>query len=156
MRFDRRPRLEGIEWTARKEAAFLSRHECVAKRLQRDIPLFADQHQPEPATQSDVEAERERRQRAAYASGKTMRDLDAKHWRQGRAAYFACAPEMRAAIREKWRAWRGPANAGCFIYVVEQINGDAERRWQQHLQRRRALIERIFRSEFAQSALPIE
>ena len=48
MRFDRRHRIEGDSWTARKEASYLNRHLREAKRIQRDIPLFADQFAPAP------------------------------------------------------------------------------------------------------------
>ena len=75
MRFDRQARIEGYVWTARKEASYLKRHEREAKRIQQDIPLFAEQFAPEPSL--DVEDEKVRRDRMARRSEQTMRDLDA-------------------------------------------------------------------------------
>lgn len=126
MRFERRRRSEGYEWTARKESAYLNRHKRVAKRIERDIPLFADQYAPIPET--DIDAEKTRREKMSRDSEQTMRDLDAKHWRHGRASYFACSPEVRALINAEWNVWRGPLRAGYYIYIVEKHSGEAERR----------------------------
>lgn len=152
MRFERRPKVEGYTWTARKEAAYLQRHKRVAKRIERDIPLFADQYAPEPDT--DIDVEKARRERMAIKSDQTMRDLDAKHWRQGRAAYFACPPELRARIAEEWKRWSGPARSGYFIYVVEKHNGEADRRNREYAVRRLAIIERVQQQMNAQQGLP--
>ncbi|CAM2198428.1 conserved protein of unknown function (plasmid) [Paraburkholderia kururiensis] len=153
MRFQRTPRFGDYVWSRRKEAAYLRRHERIAKRIERDIPLFAGQYVPEPET--DVEAEKARRQRMAAASEQSIRDLEAKHWRKGRAAYFACAPEIRAQITAEWNAWTGPLKAGYFIYVVEKHSGEAERRRQFYEAERRTQVERIFRSLGAQGDLPL-
>lgn len=152
MRFDRRRRLTGSTWTKRKEAAYLQRHKRVALRIERDVPLFADQYEPQPDT--DVEAEKARRDRRATEGEQTMRNLDAKHWRKGRAAYFACEPEMRARITEEWNRWRGPLRATYFIYIVEKHNGEAERRRQYYDEQHRKLLERILPDLNSQHTLP--
>ncbi|AKM45364.1 hypothetical protein NL30_36620 [Burkholderia contaminans] len=126
MRFDRTVRYEAYVWTPRKEQAFLNRHKRVARKLERDCPLFADQLAPAPET--DVEAEKALRIARARNSEQRMRDHDASVWRKGRASYFACDPEIRARIMAEWRAWRGPAKPFYFIYVVEKHNGVADER----------------------------
>ncbi|HDR9085999.1 hypothetical protein VI03_08580 [Burkholderia vietnamiensis] len=126
MRFDRTIRYEDYIWTRRKELAFLNRHKRIAKKLERDCPLFADQLAPAPET--DVEAEKARRAERARRSEQVMRDLDARQWRAARASYFACEPEIRARIMVEWGAWRGPAKPLYFIYVVEKHNGVGEER----------------------------
>lgn len=153
MRFERRPRMTGYTWTRRKEAAYLQRHVRVARRIERDVPLFAEQFAPQPET--DVDAERARRERRAIDGEQTMRNLDARHWRKGRAAYFACPPELRLQIAEEWNRWRGPLHATYFIYVVEKHNGEAERRRLYYEERRRALVERICCDLNAQAELPL-
>ncbi|KVS70119.1 hypothetical protein [Burkholderia cepacia] len=126
MRFDRKVRYEEYVWTRRKELAFLNRHKRIARKLERDCPLFADQLAPAPET--DVDAEKAMRIDRARQSELLMRDLDARHWRAGRASYFACEPEIRARIIAEWRAWQGPATPLYFIYVVEKHNGVGEER----------------------------
>lgn len=84
MRFDRTIRYEDYIWTRRKELAFLNRHKRIAKKLERDCPLFADQLAPAPET--DVDAEKALRIERARKSEQRMRDHDARVWRSGRAA----------------------------------------------------------------------
>jgi hypothetical protein len=133
MRFDRRPRVEGLTWTARKEAAYLRRHKRAQEKIDRAYPLFV--HQFVPAPVNDVDAEKERRERMALAGDQRMRNLEAKHWSEGRAAYFACEPSVRGQIISEWTRWRGPARAGYFIYVVEKHSGAAEERERQYRDR---------------------
>ncbi|MGY6240159.1 hypothetical protein ACW910_22010 (plasmid) [Burkholderia ambifaria] len=126
MRFDRTVRYEAYIWTPRKEQAFLNRHKRVARKLERDCPLFADQLAPAPET--DVEAEKALRIARARKGEQRMRDHDASVWRKGRASYFACDPEVRARIMAEWRVWPGPAKPLYFVYVVEKHNGVGEER----------------------------
>ncbi|MFM0608809.1 hypothetical protein PQR05_30190 [Paraburkholderia sediminicola] len=130
MRFDRRVRFEPLTWTARKEAAYLGRHKRAQAKIDREYPLFAHQFVPEPL--NDVEVEKERRERMALAGEQRMRDLEAKHWREARAAYFACEQTVRQEIIAEWTGWRGPARAGYFIYIVEKHNGAADERARQY------------------------
>lgn len=153
MRFQRSPRLTGYTWTKRKEAAYLQRHKRVAQKIERDVPLFADQYAPQPET--DVDAERAWRERRAFESEQTMRNLDAKHWRAGRAAYFACPPQIRAQIAEEWNRWRGPLRATYFIYVLEKHSGEAERRRLHYEEQHRALVARILKDMHSQIELPL-
>ncbi|THJ46736.1 hypothetical protein E9536_39520 [Burkholderia sp. LS-044] len=141
MRFDRKVRYEDYVWTRRKELAFLNRHKRVAKKLERDCPLFADQLAPAPET--DVDAEKARRVKQAREDEQVMRDLDARHWRAGRASYFACDPETRARIMAEWRGWRGPAKPTYFIYVVEKHNGMGEERRRRNREENAALRARL-------------
>ena len=148
MRFDRTPRAEGLTWTARKEAAYLRRHKRAQDRIDRDYPLFAHQFSPPPM--NDVDAEKERRERLALAGEQRMRDLYAKHWRDARAAYFACEPMVRERIIAEWTSWRGPARATYFIYVVEKHSGAADerdRRYRAGLAELRARIEKQLDAE---------
>ena len=71
MRFDRTIRFEDYIWTRRKELAFLNRHKRIAKKLERDCPLFADQLAPAPET--DVDAEK-----ALHGTGPEERAADAR------------------------------------------------------------------------------
>lgn len=151
MRFDRRRRVEGSTWTARKEAAFLQRHKRLEKRIERDYPLFTVEFAPAPET--DVEAEKARRDRMALKGDQDMRDLCAKHWRSARAAYFACPPAVRAQITDEWRRWRGPAEAGYFRYVVEKHNGAAEEKAQQRRARDDEMRARIVELDGVQPPL---
>ncbi|WP_176060281.1 hypothetical protein [Paraburkholderia sp. BCC1876] len=153
MRFDRTPRFEGLTWTARKEAAYLRRHKRAQDKIDRDFPLFA--HQFAPAPMNDVDAEKERRQRLALAGEQRMRDLDAKHWREGRAAYFACGRAVRERIMVEWTSWRGPAKALYFIYVVEKHSGAAEERARECRAREAALRARIEQQFDAAASLPL-
>ncbi len=126
VRFDRKTRYEEYAWTRRKEVAFLNRHKRAIRKLERDCPLFADQLAPAPET--DVDAEKVRRLTRSRETEQVMRDLDARHWRSGRASYFACDLAIRARIMAEWKNWRGPAKPTYFIYVVEKHNGVAEER----------------------------
>ncbi|MGG2041466.1 hypothetical protein [Burkholderia gladioli] len=146
MRFDRKVRFEEYAWTRRKELAFLNRHKRAARKLERDCPLFADQLAPAPET--DVDAEKARRMQRAQENEQMMRDLDARHWRSGRASYFACCPEIRSRIMAEWKKWPGPAKATYFIYVVEKHNGVSEER------SRRIREEEAARGERISAALP--
>lgn len=141
MRFDRQPRYEEYQWTRRKEAMFLKRHERVAQKLERDYPLFADQLAPAPET--DVDAEKALRIDRARKSERRMRDLDASQWRAGRASYFACDRETRVRIMAEWRAWPGPAKPQYLIYVVEKHNGVGEERTRRMRERDAELREQL-------------
>lgn len=124
MRFQRKPRYEGFTWTDRKKKAHSRRPDREQQRIERDYPLFAggDGFQPLPA----LSFEEEGAQRAArgQALEQTLRDLDAKTWRECRRAYFACPADVRAAIRAQWLAWTGPLNPGNFSYVLRKNNGE--------------------------------
>ncbi|KVK79022.1 hypothetical protein [Burkholderia sp. MSMB1498] len=141
MRFDRSVRYEDYIWTPRKEVAFLNRHKRVAKKLERDYPLFADQFAP--ASKTDVDVEKALRRDWARKSEQRMRDIDSSQWRSGRASYFACDPEMRARIMAEWRAWPGPAKPLYFIYVVEKHNGVGEERTRRMREREAELRAKI-------------
>ena len=121
MLFQRCPRFEKITFTDRKKAAAERRQR---KQLMR-YPLIADQLPSEPV---DFEKEEERRNTQARVAEHRMRDLFAKHWRHGRAQFFAASPATRGVIREAWKGWAGPRTPTSFIYVVEAANGVAAAR----------------------------
>jgi hypothetical protein len=152
MRFDRRRRYDGYNWSARKETAYLQRHRREAKRIERDIPLFADQYAPQPT--NDVDDEKARRERMAAESDRTMRDLSAKQLCCAYAQHFACSAEVRATVTDAWRRWRGPAEPGYFVYVLEQHNGVGEQKASRRDAERAALHARIERDLSAQTTLP--
>ena len=141
MRFDRAVRYEDYIWTRRKELAFLNRHKRVARKLERDCPLFADQLAPAPET--DIEAEKALRIARARKGEQRMRDHDASVWRKGRASYFACDPQTRVRIMAEWRAWPGPAKPQYFIYVVEKHNGVGDERTRRMRERDAELREQL-------------
>lgn len=156
MRFTRQPRYQAYLWTKRKKAAHLKRDARAQARVERDYPLFAEEFKPAPSL--SVEDEGVRRENLAKQSEQTMRDLDAKHWRAARRAYFACSEEVRAAIRLAWSAWTGPLNAGNLSYVVRKHNGELEQLALQMRQRDAAALERIYAQFSAQADLlePVE
>lgn len=140
MRFDRHPhRLEPYRWTARKLALAASRPERQRRKEQERLPLLASLQPPAPAPAFDLEAEQRARDAAHARSIQTMRDLQAKHWRHGRALYFAADPATRARIQANWLAWTGPAKPGYFIYVVEVATGAYEARAQRMREKYAAL-----------------
>lgn len=136
MRFARLECYDPITFTERKAAAFARR-----QRRERDaLPLFADQV---AAKQTDWETEQMRRQELARQCEKGMRDLEAKHWRQARADYFAMNAKQRAACISEWNAWKGPRKATSFAYVVSKHNGVYEARRERCLAELRAMNARI-------------
>ena len=56
--------------------------------------------------------------KAGYDVRTTVRDL-------------ARSAEVRAMVTDAWRRWRGPAQPGYFVYVLEQHNGVAEQKARQ-------------------------
>ena len=153
MRFDREPRPEGYRWTARKEAMHLRREAREVAKIARDYPLFVGQFQPPPAR--PVDEERARRERQLRESDQRWRELMASQWRRVRREYFACTPDMRAAILEEWNRWRGPARPVYFIYVVEKHNGVLEEKSRVHREREAASLARIRAKATAQAGLPL-
>lgn len=140
MRFDRHPhRVEPYQWTARKLALAASKPERQRRKEQERLPLLADLVPAAPAF--DLEAEQRARDAAHVRSIQTMRDLEAKHWRRGRALYFSADLATRERIRARWLAWRGPAKPGYFIYVVEVETGEYEAR-AERMRRRNAELRR--------------
>ncbi|HBO5514600.1 TPA: hypothetical protein L4559_003494 [Pseudomonas aeruginosa] len=149
MRFDRCARYEGMNFTSRKESAF-------ARKLQREqdsLPLFAAQIASE---QRGWDEEKIRREAIYRGSVQSWRDLQAKHWRKLRSAYYAMDAETRVRCREYMLTWRGPCNPVNFIYIVEGFNGVREARNKDLRERDRLLreeIERKLDAEMQQQAL---
>lgn len=154
MKFLRTERAEPIQWTPRKLALASSaphrRHQREAARLPLLAHTLADPL-PEPPP-FDAGAALAARQRAADRLDAALRALEARVWREARRDYFAADDPQRRAIRQAWAAWRGPARALYFRYVVDEHIGVNERR--QELARAR---EREFRRKLAgQGALDFE
>lgn len=143
MRFDRHVRYEGINFTPRKESAF-------TRKLQREqdaLPLFSEQIASE---QRGWDEEKARRVTAARKTLQSWRDLQARHWRKVRAAYYEMDAETRARCREYMGQGRGPCNPVNFIYIVEDFNGTREERNQRLRERDRLLREEIARKHDAE------
>lgn len=153
MRFERRPKAEGYVWTRRKLRAYLKRDERRRKKLDQDYPLLGAELLAGEALPVEPDLERAARDAANRASDQRLRDLDARHWRHGRAMYFACDPVTRAAIRRAWKAWRGPAKATMLIYVVEQHNGVSEARRKRYAAEQAAFVAKIRDAEDMQGNL---
>lgn len=132
MRFTRFLRYNPIDFTPRREAAFARKQ----ARERARYPLFPEHIAESQRTVADEIALRQLR---GDNLERTMRALEAKHWRKGRSMYFAQPEAVRARIQEEWRAWRGPTTAGYFIYVVEKHTGESERRSAAIRQREAAL-----------------
>jgi len=145
MRFQRLARPAPVEWTARKAAAAAARPARQAAKDARAYPLLADQLAPPPPV--DLAVERAHRDASAVALMRELRASAARVWREARRDYFAATPAQRAAIAEAWRAWRGPAAALYFRYVVDLHTGvqsaREERRRFENEQRRRATRQRL-------------
>lgn len=155
MRFDRRPKFEEYTWTRRKLQAFMQRAARRRQRLERAAPLLATVLHEEPSVAPNPDVELAQRQASAAASEQRMRDLDAKHWRQARSAYFACPAELRAVVRRAWLQWRGPATAFYFGYVVSIHDGSREAQLKRLAQEEQALRDRIAAERTAQGQLPL-
>lgn len=156
MRFDRHAhRVVAYEWTPRKLALAASKPERQRKKEQDRLPLLADLI--EPAQAFNLEAEKAARDAAHAKSIQAMRDLDAKHWRRGRALYFAADLATRERIKAKWLDWKGPAKPGYFIYVVEVETGAYEARSaaarERDAQALREILEKMMAEESAQGKL---
>ena len=133
------------------ETLHLRRQERATDRIAQAYPLFADQIEAPRAL--SVDEERERRERMFDRSEQRMRDLFARHWRDARREYFACAAEVRELIMGEWRGWRGPANPVCFSYVMEKHNGVGAEKSRVFREREAAMIARIDGARLAQTSL---
>jgi len=154
MKFDRTPRYGDFEWTARKLAAAQTRGQRRLQSEAKRVPLLADQlAQPKSF---DADAERAARNADSHRAEKNIRDLDAKHWRHGRAMYQRATPEQQAAIRAAWLAWTGPRRPGYYIYVVELHTGVQEQRSLKFKAEERAMKQRIWHQITAQQVLDLE
>jgi hypothetical protein len=151
MRFDRYPKLEGHCWTRRMEVLHLRRQERAIEKVAQAYPLFSDQIEV-PQVRS-VEEEKAHRDRLLLLSEQRTRDLFARHWRGARREYFACAPHVRARIRDEWNRWTGPAKPVYLSYVIEKHNGVREEKSRQHREREVAMLVRIDAARAAQTTL---
>lgn len=155
MKFQRMQRYERVTWTQRKLQAYKQREQRQRRKIDKDYPLLGAELLAEPMPAPDPDAELAARQAASAASEKSMRDLAAKHWRHGRAQYHACDADTREAIRRAWAAWRGPLTPSMWIYVVEQHNGEAERRRERARASDAVLREQIHAATASQGQLPL-
>lgn len=57
-------------------------------------------------------------------------DHDARVWRESCRDARAATRKQKAAIREAWRAWPGPATVLCFRYIVDLHTGALDQRRQ--------------------------
>lgn len=55
-------------------------------------------------------------------------DHDARAWRESCRDARAATRKQKAAIREAWRAWPGPATVACFRHIVDLHTGVLDRR----------------------------
>jgi len=137
---------EPVTITERKAQAFARKQSREADAL----PLFAEQVREQ---QHDWDTEVQKRERASRAFVTSQRNLMARFWRKGRAAYFALPVDERAACKAEWDAWRGPLSPTNFIYIVEKHNGVGEARRAKMRAEDRAMNARIEQRLLAQPAL---
>lgn len=143
MRFKRKER-HSYNWTPAKEAAYLRKPQRVNKKLTASFPLISDQlidaHQF-----ISLEEEKERREASNIRIQIRSRNFHADMWRKARQLYFACDAPTRKIIKETWDRCIYPADPNYLIYVIEQNNGDAERRRLYYEVRNREVLEEINR-----------
>lgn len=151
MRFERKARWGTFAWTPRKRAAAASHGARVQARQQARYPLIADQFAPPPPFDEDAEARI--RTDAHRATEQLHRDFEARVWKESRRDARAATPEQQQAIRKHWQAWRGPATALYFRYVVDLHTGVLERRQQASRTRDRAIAQQVFGTGDAQGSL---
>jgi hypothetical protein len=145
MRFDRHVRYEPLTLTERKVKAFQRKQ---AKERAR-YPLFSDHIADE---QHSVEDEATKRATLADKFMQERRDFLAEVWRKSRKLYFSQPDSVRVAIRDYWKAWRGPVTAIYFASVVDDLSGERERRCAAIEKERRPLIEKaLLRLKVAES-----
>ncbi|KSQ21712.1 hypothetical protein APB26_32545 [Pseudomonas aeruginosa] len=143
MLFKRYERHTPVNFTQRKAAAFARKQ----KREQDSMPLFADQIAQEQVGWDD---EKQRREERWVKSVQRMRDLQAKHWRRVRQAYYALDQVTRARCREYMAQWRGGYTPTNMIYVIEGFSGAREEREKRLREEDRQLRVQILRQLDAQ------
>ncbi|HEP8970235.1 TPA: hypothetical protein VDU83_002573 [Pseudomonas aeruginosa] len=151
MLFKRYERHTPVNFTTRKEAAFARKQ----KREQDSMPLFADQIAQEQAGWDD---EKQRREERWIKSVQRMRDLQAKHWRRVRAAYYALDQATRTRCRDYMEQWRGGYTPTNMIYVIEGFSGareEREKRLRDEDRQLRVQIQRQLDAEMQQSPLQL-
>ncbi|MDF3882660.1 hypothetical protein ACU4GD_15175 [Cupriavidus basilensis] len=121
MRFTRYERHNAIDFNARRQAAFARKQARERERY----PLFGEHI---AAEQHTVDEEIARRTVRADSFEHRMRALNARCWRDARKIYFAQADAVRAEIRAKWAAWRGPTTSTYFAWLVDVESGNQARR----------------------------
>ena len=87
-----------------------------------------------------------------------MRDLQAKHWRRVRAAYYALDQATRTRCREYMEQWRGGYTPTNMIYVIEGFSGareEREKRLREENRQLRVQIQRQLDAEMQQSPLQL-
>lgn len=136
------------------QRSFEDRHRATFDRKQTRecarLPLLAEHVREQQRSWDDEQA---RRQASDDAFVCRQRNLEAKFWRKGRAAYFALPAEARTECRAYWDAWRGPAKGTNLIYVVERFNGVGEAREAMMREDSRAMDRRITERLQAQQRL---
>lgn len=113
MLFDRYPKYEEFQDTARKRSA--AQRKLHAE--QKSYPLFAEQV---AAEQPSVDEVMENRRLQHSAHNLACRKFKAKWWRIARQSYFKLSAEKRAQVQEQWERWTGPRNSNCLLYVISQ------------------------------------
>lgn len=126
MRFERKRRWGTFAWTPRKLAAAQSHGARVKARLEQWCSLLSDQFSQPQRFDADVEACI--RAQAHQATEQRLRDFEARVWRESRRDARNATAEQQAAIREHWLAWRGPATALYYRYVVDLHTGALDER----------------------------
>jgi hypothetical protein len=121
MRFTRYERHNAIDFNARRQAAFARKQARERERY----PLFGDHI---AAEQHTMDEEIARRTVRADSFEHRMRAFNARCWRDARKIYFAQSEAVRAEIRAKWAAWRGPTTSTYFAWLVDVESGNQARR----------------------------
>jgi hypothetical protein len=121
MRFTRYERHNTIDFNARRQAAFARKQARERERY----PLFGDHI---AAEQHTMDEEIARRTVRADSFEHRMRAFNARCWRDARKIYFAQSEAVRAEIRAKWAAWRGPTTSTYFAWLVDVESGNQARR----------------------------
>lgn len=59
----------------------------------------------------------------APEAGNSQSDYEARVWHESRRDAHAATRKQKAAIREQWRAWPGPATVLSYRYIVDLHTG---------------------------------
>lgn len=126
MKFEKRPRYPVPEMSDRAKTLFANKPKRERTKLDKKIPLLADL--VEVNNVLTVEQEEDRRRNSFIDWETNQRQSQAKKWREVRTEYFKCTKGQKAEINARWDKWRGKRSSFNLLYIVEQVNGAAQRR----------------------------
>lgn len=116
MMFRRRERFVYVETPRRRSNAARA-----LLREQDKLPLFAGEIASEQERAGGVAGRLSRIRDSIQASERSMRELEARHWREGRIRYFRQSPTDRSLIAYYWRVSGYPKTGTYFAGMMRRI-----------------------------------